>query len=261
MSKYILVAVALVVVLGSVAAVTDEFTSFARKHGGLTAPEQRLPVEGGHCPDVLGNWQCPVYHFFRDRFGFEFRLYNPTNAVVCSTGGTPGRIYENLFPCYRQLDDYFLGQNSAGIRINRTAPVGVEVVAVSAGREEYGVIFFLPEALTKPPEPRAGSPIRVVEVPPIVLVSMTFGPTDLWGPFGPNEGDYQVYDAAATLIFRLQRRGYPIYQNIFLFGTYSAPPAAERRANLRHEVWVPLNINSSASSFSFTGITPKVTAL
>jgi len=100
-------------------------------------------------------------------------------------------------------------------------------------------------------------------VPPIALISITFGPTDLWGPFGPNEGDYQVYDAAATLIFRLESVRAPIYQNVFLFNTYSAPPAAERRANLRHEVWVPLNMTGTTSTFTFSGVEPKpkVTAL
>jgi len=251
MSKLMFVAVALLVVLGTVTAATEEFMALARKMGALKAPEQQLPEEGGHCPDVLGNWECPRYQYFRDRVGFEFREYAPASAVVCSNGGTPGQLYQNLFPCYRQLDDYFVGQNSAGMRINRTAPVLVEVLATSATRAEYGVVFFIPREITKPPEPRAGSPIRVVETNPFVVVSATFGPTDLWGPFGPNEGDYQVYDAASNLLFRLERRGYPAIRGVFVFGTYSAPPAAERRANLRHEAWIFLNI--SATSTTLTG--------
>jgi len=244
--------------LGSAAAASKEFLELARKNG-IEAPEQRLPEEGGHCPDILGNWQCPRYEFFRDAVGFEYREYAPQQAIVCGTGATPGRLYENLFPCYRYLDDYFVGQNSAGIRINRTAPVALETRYVSAAFEEYAVIFFLPESLTKPPEPRAGSPIRVVEVPAIPLISASFGPTDLWGPFGPGEGDYQVYDAAAVLIFRLQRRGAPIVENLFVFSTYSAPPAAERRANLRHEVWVPLNLTGNAFTFTTGTMTPPTT--
>jgi len=90
------------------------------------------------------------------------------------------------------------------------------------------------------------------------IISGTFGPTDLWGPFGPNEGDYQVYDAAEALIFRLGVYRFPIVENIFVFSTYSAPPAAERRANLRHEVWVPLNFSGNA--FSFTNEMAKLNA-
>jgi hypothetical protein len=250
MSKSLFVAVALLVVLGTVTAATDEFMALARKHGALKAPEQQLPEEGGHCPDILGNWECPRYQYFRDRVGFEFREYAPTTAVVCVNGGAPGQIYQNLFPCYRQLDDYFVGQNSAGLRINRTAPVIVEVLANSASREDYGVVFFLPREVTTPPAPRAGSPIRVVTTNPFVIVSATFGPTDLFGAFGPNEGDYQVYDAASNLLYRLERRGLPAIRGVFLFSTYSAPPAAERRANLRHEAWIPLNISASATTLT-----------
>jgi len=251
MSKFMFVAVALLIVLGTATAATEEFMALARKMGALKAPEQQLPEEGGRCPDILGDWECPRYEYFRDRVGFEFREYAPTFAVACDNPGTPGQLYQNLFPCYRQLDDYFVGQNSAGMRINRTAPVVVEVIARSATVSEYGVIFFIPREITTPPTPRAGSPIYVVKTNPFVVVSSTFGPTDLWGPFGPNEGDYQVYDSAYNLLFRLDRRGYPVVRGVFLFSTYSAPPAAERRANLRHEAWIALNI--SATSTSLTG--------
>jgi len=245
MSK-LLAFVAVIAIIGCASAATDKFRELATSRGFRLAPEQAFPREGGICHDAVRGWECPTYEYFRDGIGFEYRLYDTLNMVVCQRVGTEGQAWENLYPCYTTLEAYFNGANSNNLVINRTAPVAIDVAEYNVGFEVFSIIFFLPNNFGKIPDPRVGSGLTIINVPAMEVVIQTFGPTDLFGQGGPAVGDHQLYDAAGTLEYRAARRGIPTRGGNFMFATYSPDRAVFENANLRHEVMLFLDAGGAS---------------
>jgi len=242
MSK-LLAVVAVIAIIGSASAASAGFRSFVESRGAL--PAQAFPREGGICHDAVRGYICPDYEYYRDGIGFEFRAYADTFIISCARVGTVGQVWENLFPCYDTLTAYFQGANSANLVINQTAPFIIEVEEYNVGYEIFTVGFFFPNDFGKIPDPRVGSGLTVSPVNGVEVVVATFAPTDIFGQGGAAVGDHQVYDAAGTLEYRTNRRGIPIVRGVFAYADYNPDRSSLSRANLRHEVWLRLNVGGN----------------
>jgi len=244
MSK-LLAVVAVMAVIGSVSAASAEFKSLVQARG---APLQGFPREGGICHDAVRGYVCPTYEYFRDGIGFEFRAYDDTYALACPRVGTVGQAWENLFPCYETLTTYFQGTNGGNLVINQTAPFVIDVAEYNVGYEIFTVYFFFPNNFGKIPDPKVGSGLVVVPVQDLEVIVQTFAPTDIFGQGGATVGDHQLYDAAGTLEYRANRRGIPVDAKNFMYVDYNPDRSSFSHANLRHEVWLDLNLGGKKDS-------------
>jgi hypothetical protein len=248
----LLAVVAVIAIIGSASAASVGMKKFIEARG---APQQNLPVEGGICHDAVRGYDCPLYEYYRDGVGFEFRAYFDTYALACPRIGTAGQPWENLNPCYEDLVAFFGGSNSAGLVINQTAPFAIEVAEYNVGYEIFTVLFFFPNNFGKIPEPKAGSGLVITPVDKIEVIVATFAPTDIFGQGGAAVGDHQIYDAAGTLDYRAGRRGIPVVKERFLYVDYNPDRSSFSDANLRHEVHLVLDFEgSSPVSFGQQGL-------
>jgi len=136
--------------------------------------------------------------------------------------------------------------NSANLVINQTAPFLIDVEPYNVGYEIFTVGFFFPNNFGKIPDPRVGSGLIVYPVNDLEVVVATFAPTDIFGQGGAAVGDHQVYDSAGTLEYRTSRRGIPIVRGNFVYADYNPDRSSLSRANLRHEVWLRLDLGGNA---------------
>ena len=109
--------------------------------------------------------ETPKYKLIKKESGFEVRDYGP--MIVASTS-VESNYSDAASIGFRRIAGYIFGGNSAGMKIDMTAPV---ITNTPATRETYEIQFIMPSkhSFKDLPKPSAGN-VSIKNIPEIINV-------------------------------------------------------------------------------------------